>query len=432
MVGEAQHQRRLLGIEDQTAQASAAQAAACLQHSELTITTTPPKRAGKVARRSKKLRQSAYRPDVPAGQRVAVWTSPFGVKTFFSNNSTIPLAARQKRAAAIVRSVEPRTAETYGAGLLRFNEFCDEQGVAEGERIPASDFLLSAFAAEFVGKVGASAVKSWFAGLALWHTVQGAKWQGDRAVRQLVQAAAKHAPDSAKRDPRPPVLEEHLVALKATLNLEDPMHTAVWAAATFAFHGCCRLGEVLPPTQATFDASRHVSREARYQFEPITGTSKMAFHLPIPWTKTTGGRGATITLTELGGELCPVAAMRNHLLRNRPLPSETPFFAFLDPASGWKTLDRTAFMGVCASAWEAVGLVGTKGHSFRIGGTTTLLLKGVHPTIVAQQGRWSSAAFMRYMREVRRLIPQAVLQAWGEITLDSIERALSTQGAALV
>ncbi|KAH7049098.1 hypothetical protein BKA62DRAFT_629920 [Auriculariales sp. MPI-PUGE-AT-0066] len=101
--------------------------------------------------------------------------------------------------------------------------------------------------------------------------------------------------------------------------------------------------------------------------------------------------------------------MQNHLLHNRHLPPDPPFFAHTDPAGGWRVLDHIIFMNICSSAWEAVGLVGTK-EQFRIGGMTTLLLKGVHPTIVVQQGHWSLAAFMRYMREVCRLILQAVLQ----------------------
>ncbi|KAH7043366.1 hypothetical protein BKA62DRAFT_629981, partial [Auriculariales sp. MPI-PUGE-AT-0066] len=207
---------------------------------------------------------SPFRPDVQAGQHVAVWTSPFGVQTFFSQESTIPLEVHQKRAIAMVKSVEPHTVEMYRAGLLHFSKFCDEHSIMEEEWVPASDFLLSSFTSEFVSKIGVSAVWSWFAGLALWHTVQGVNWQGDCMVKQLVQAAAKHMPKTSMHELQPPVCKEHLIALKALLDLNKPMHTAIWVAVTFAFHGCCRLGEVIPPTRLTLDATRHVLRSVTY------------------------------------------------------------------------------------------------------------------------------------------------------------------------
>lgn len=45
------------------------------------------------------------------------------------------------------------------------------------------------------------------------------------------------------------------------------------------------------------------------------------------------------------------------------------------------------------------------GHGFRIGGTTHLLLHGVDPWVVMKQGRWSSAAFLLYWRNVEEILP---------------------------
>jgi hypothetical protein len=50
-----------------------------------------------------------------------------------------------------------------------------------------------------------------------------------------------------------------------------------------------------------------------------------------------------------------------------------------------------------------VGFPILTGHSFRIGGTTHLLLSGVPPDVVKTTGRWSSDAFLRYWRSTEQI-----------------------------
>ncbi|KIJ30935.1 hypothetical protein M422DRAFT_186511, partial [Sphaerobolus stellatus SS14] len=55
--------------------------------------------------------------------------------------------------------------------------------------------------------------------------------------------------------------------------------------------------------------------------------------------------------------------------------------------------------------WIANGLPRITGHSFRIGGTTELLVAGVPPDVVKALGRWSSDAFLVYWRSLSELAP---------------------------
>ena len=48
------------------------------------------------------------------------------------------------------------------------------------------------------------------------------------------------------------------------------------------------------------------------------------------------------------------------------------------------------------------------GHSFRIGGTTHLLLIGVDPFVVMVQGRWKSLAFLEYWWNFEEIIPTMI------------------------
>ncbi|KAF9218783.1 hypothetical protein BS17DRAFT_642718, partial [Gyrodon lividus] len=61
-------------------------------------------------------------------------------------------------------------------------------------------------------------------------------------------------------------------------------------------------------------------------------------------------------------------------------------------------LTQKKFLARCNSIWTSKGIPVSAGHSFRIGGTTELLLAGVPPDIVKALGRWSSDAFLCYWR----------------------------------
>jgi hypothetical protein len=68
-----------------------------------------------------------------------------------------------------------------------------------------------------------------------------------------------------------------------------------------------------------------------------------------------------------------------------------------------KVLDKENFMAMCNSIWSSHGFQRITGHSFRIGGTTSLLLSGVDAEIVKHMGCWSSDAFKLYWRKVEVL-----------------------------
>ncbi|KAJ7814945.1 hypothetical protein B0H14DRAFT_2310025, partial [Mycena olivaceomarginata] len=56
-------------------------------------------------------------------------------------------------------------------------------------------------------------------------------------------------------------------------------------------------------------------------------------------------------------------------------------------------MTKTEYLARVNTIWETKGLLTANVHSVRIGGATELLLRGVNPDVVAQQGRWSSHSF---------------------------------------
>ncbi|KAI0313352.1 hypothetical protein OF83DRAFT_1024155, partial [Amylostereum chailletii] len=73
-------------------------------------------------------------------------------------------------------------------------------------------------------------------------------------------------------------------------------------------------------------------------------------------------------------------------------------FAF-KTEGGWAPMILPWFMKICNEIWQDAKLDCIKtGHSFRIGGATEWLLRGLEPNMVAQLGHWESDSFLVYWR----------------------------------
>jgi len=180
------------------------------------------------------------------------------------------------------------------------------------------------------------------------------------------------------------------------LNFTSPFDVTVFAAATTAFWGQCRLGELLTNSKTSMDTSLLPCRQ-NLRF------SNSTYELSLPWTKTTKSKGATVVLTQQQRPLDPIAALQLHMA-TESLPGSYVLYSYrLD---GIVTpLTKSAFLARCNTIWQGNGLPRFTGHSFRIGGTTELLLGGVHPDVVKALGRWSSDAFLVYWRSLSELAP---------------------------
>ncbi|GLB45192.1 putative DNA breaking-rejoining enzyme [Lyophyllum shimeji] len=372
---------------------------------------------------------SVLRPPVRAGERLHAWVTPHSFHFVSGISHFAPPHLISKLFLTALNSLAPKTREVYGAGLLRFHQFCDRLAVPESARMPASPTLLATFCASWAGFVARDTVDNWMSGLRFWHIFHGADWHGDHLLLSAVKkGVANMAPESSKRPPRPPVTLEHMHALFRGLDLSNSLDAAVWAVASVAFWCCCRLGELVVPSCVKFDPAFHASRaSANPRFSSVTGGCEYA-SFRVPWTKTTNRKGATITVTDNGEILSPYLALKHHLDANAGLPANAPLFAFEsgDTASGWAPLTREWFLERCNAVWSATGLARVSGHSFRIGGATELLLRGTPPDIVRVLGRWESQAFLLYWRKVETILPKflsgALLSSRLAQLRDSMER----------
>jgi hypothetical protein len=73
-------------------------------------------------------------------------------------------------------------------------------------------------------------------------------------------------------------------------------------------------------------------------------------------------------------------------------------------------LHRTAFISAVRDPLIRADMAdGILGHSFRIGGATILAAAGYPDHVIKLAGRWSSDAFLTYVRRHHQFLPQTVM-----------------------
>lgn len=212
------------------------------------------------------LTSNPLRPRVMAVDRIYSWRTPYGVSHDDSLLAELPSALVESAKMSITGALAASSRSTYAAGLLRFNQFCDQWRISEGARMPASYALLCAFIGNYKGTTSGKTIKSWLSGIRAWHLINHAPWYGDDKWVQMARISANKEGSRHKRPLRAPVSIEHLLALRRALVLSNPFHAAIWAVALITFFGCRRLGETTVASASSFDPAFHVLRSAEYVY----------------------------------------------------------------------------------------------------------------------------------------------------------------------
>lgn len=308
-----------------------------------------------------------------------------------------PDSFRKSIDAALDKAWSPATIKTYRSAVNVFLKFCHAHRIPAAQTFPASDYLLCAFLASVQPSLSKNTIKNYLSGLRAWHVRNGFTFARSDRLNLLAKASR---PLNSPTPPRPPVTLQMLTALARNLDLEHSFDCCVFACACTAFWGLARLGELIPAVY-NFDRSQP-------PFPRVSAISKGrvgSLKLHLPWTKVKKWDGETIILPAQEEPVDPVAALNHHLSVNKLAP-QALLFTYND-VHGSTLLLKKQFMSRCNAIWDAASPSSSAptGHSFRIGGTSHLLLCGVHPDIIKQTGRWSSDSFLRYWRNLDTVIP---------------------------
>ncbi|KAF8589070.1 hypothetical protein K439DRAFT_1645245 [Ramaria rubella] len=309
---------------------------------------------------------------------ITEWTSPFAIEHCQLLEHHFPPSHVQCMQGVICSSVIKKNRGNWGTGILCFNQYCDSIGVPEEGHMPAPEFLLCLFVANY----GASSVTNDCI------NINDTPWFGNKALSLTVKGTSRLVPEECHRPSCPPVSIKHIKCLHSHLDLSNTFDASVFAIATITFYSCCCLGKLTIPSHHAFNPHFHATCDCKIsQGVAHHGRSFTTVH--IPWSKTQQSRAS-------------------HTM---------PLFAWHAASGTWEPMMKEWFMNRCNNIFHEQGLQVMDSHSFHIEGTTWLLLLGVDPWIIKVIGRWSSAAFLIYWHKIEHILPDFISDAYESVQL---------------
>ena len=289
---------------------------------------------------------------------------------------------------------------TYASGLLNFMVFCDMKEIPEAERAPASHILLLSFVSTLAAAYSGSAISNYLYGVRAWHILHGVPWKIEQMeMDTMLKAAEKLTPPSSKRKKRRPYTVDFILAIRQHLDLQKPLDASVFACLSTCFFATGRVGEFTVPKLDGFNPEAHVSK-AGVSYDQSRDGQQVTV-LRIPRTKV-APQGEDVCWAKQDGLVDPDAALAHHLEVNTP-PDHAHLFAYRYK-TGHRPLTKSKFISELAKAARAAGLEPLQGHGIRIGSTLEYLLRGVPFDVMKVKGRWSSDAFILYLRKHAQIL----------------------------
>ena len=251
------------------------------------------------------------------------------------------------------------------------------------------------FISSCAGSYSGKTLANYFYAIRAWHTLHGAPWLMNAAeMKAALDGASILAPPSSKRPKRSPMTVATIISLASKLDRSIPLDAAVFACLTTTFYSAARLGEFTLPSLKAFIPSQHVKPSDVRLDQDRNGLQVTVFKLPR--TKSAiNGEDVFWAVQQDASD--PQAALANHFAINNPA-QDRPLFSWKHP-NGLRPLTRNEFVRRISQAAAELGLDSIKGHGIRIGATLEYLLRGVPFDVVKSIGRWSSEAFLLYLRQ---------------------------------
>ena len=215
---------------------------------------------------------------------------------------------------------------------------------------------------------------------------------------RLVQSGIQRAHASRQTTKiRLPITPAILIRLKEhwTPRKSEPDIVMLWAAAVLCFFGFFRAGEITIPTISGFEESKHLAW-GDIAIVNVHNPQSLRVHLKRSKTDQLG-KGVDVYIGKTDGPLCPVTAIMAYMAIRGPTPG-----SFFKLANG-HPLSKSSFTNKIRAGLQAVGLPESNfaGHSFRIGAATAAANAGIEDSVIRTLGRWSSSAFLTYIRTPR-------------------------------
>ena len=144
-----------------------------------------------------------------------------------------------------------------------------------------------------------------------------------------------------------------------------------------------------------FNPEKHITRGDVFSGCDSDGSPYARLDLPAAKTAKPGEIQSVFLVEQ--GDLCPLDVLRN-LVSVVPAESSDPLFSWRDGSGAIRPMVKSATLKRINGILGPFGWGTSFGHSFRIGGVSYFLAKGVSAELVRIQGRWRSLAYEVYIR----------------------------------
>ncbi|KIK04370.1 hypothetical protein K443DRAFT_93217, partial [Laccaria amethystina LaAM-08-1] len=312
---------------------------------------------------------SPLHPHCPANQRLCLWRPLAPHAQCTAQLSDDDLSHIEN---IMAHAWELDTHATYAAGPLNFMVFCDQKNIPEGDRAPTNQLLIMSFVSTLATAYSGSAISNYVYGVRGWHLLHGVPWKINKPkLETLLKAAEKLTPPSSRQKKRRPYTIDFMLAIR----------------------------EFTVQRLNAFNPNSHVSRaQVRYD-QDREGQQVTVLH--IPHTKA-APQGEDVCWARQEGPMDPDSALAHHLEVNDP-PLNDHLFAYRHK-NGHRRLTKSKFLAELAKVVRAAGLDPLQGHGIRIRSTLEYLLRGMPFDVMKVKGRWSSDAFILYLRKHMQML----------------------------
>ena len=293
------------------------------------------------------------------------------------------------------------TRESYSTGILVYHVYCDMRGIPEELRAPTNQHIITSFITSLAGSYSGAAIHNYIHGIRAWHILHGMEWRPNQLeLEAVLKGADRLTPLSSKRKKRLPYTPEFIAKLRQHMKLDDPFDAAVFACLTTCFYAAARVGEFVVPRLDAFSAAQHITPANLRVDRNSEGLEVTILH--VPHTKAAPLEGEDVFWSSHPGLTDPYSALENHMRVNNP-PNDAHLFAY-KYKSQLRPLTKHAFIKRLASVARLAGVEPLQGHGIRIGATLFYLLLGLPMEAMKVMGRWSSDAFLRYLKKHAQIL----------------------------
>ena len=285
-------------------------------------------------------------------------------------------------------------------GLLK--QCCEEKDIEK--KLPLEENTVLAFVHWLAFKRGskASTIDTYLSGIRQLHVERGLPTDNirtDRVKTILKGLKNKNLAEDRKEgvEKRKPITTDILLVLKGKLaeaDMNGRDQRLVWTVSSILFHGAFRVHELLCKKQSSFDPDfTLLGRDVKL----VTQGGREVLQLRIKAPKEQKvGKDVIVDVYSTDSELCPVRAFKKWI-KFKGKEDELPLFRFSSgiPLTGKKFNEvvRDRLKGEVENIEKLFS-----SHSFRAGAASMMAAIGYSDDDIKAVGRWSSRAFMEYIK----------------------------------